>query len=53
LVTEIKKKQTRSKIGKQIAFHKQMTSKITLCLSIPRLMQEPSPCLCPNPKSIW
>jgi len=53
LVTEIKKKRTRSKSGKQIAFHQQMTSIITLCLSIPPLTQEPSPCLRLNPKSIW
>jgi len=53
LFTEIKKKRTRSKSGKQIAFHKQMTSIITLCLSVPLLTQEPSPCLRLNPKSIW
>jgi hypothetical protein len=53
LVTEIKKKRTCCKIGKQNAFHKQLTSKITIYLSILPLTQEPSPCLRPNPKSIW
>jgi hypothetical protein len=53
LVTEIKKELTHSKIGKQIAFHIDMRSKITVCLSVPPLMLEPSPCLRPNPKSIW
>jgi hypothetical protein len=53
LVTEIKKKLTQSDIGKHLAFHRDKTSKITVCLSILPQMQEPSPSLCRNPISIW
>jgi len=53
MVTEIKKKLTCSKIGKQITFHQHLMSKITICLSIPPQTQEPSPCLCPNLISLW
>jgi len=52
LVTEIKKKVAPSKIDKQIAFHWDMTLKITVSQCIALQMQEPSPCLRPNPKSI-
>jgi len=53
LVTEIKKKLIHSKIGKQLAFHCNQTSKITVCISIHPQTQEPSPSLCRNPISIW
>ena len=53
LVTEIKKKVTHSKIGKQIAFHQDMKSKMIIYISIPPQMQEPSPFLSLNPKSVW
>jgi hypothetical protein len=43
---------TDSKIGKQIAFNHDLTSKITVCLSMPRQMQEPSSSLRPNSKSV-
>jgi len=43
LVTEIKKNLTRSKIGTQIAFHRDTTVKIQICLFIPPQTQEPSP----------
>jgi len=53
LVTKIQKNLTHSKIGTQIAFHWDKISKMTISFSIPPLRQEPSPCLCPNPISIW
>jgi len=53
LVTEIKTKLTRSKIETQIAFHSSTSSKFSIWLSIPPLMQELSSFLCPNPISIW
>ena len=53
LVTKIKKMLTHSKIGAQIAFHWDMTSKMTICLSIPPLMEKLSLCLCRNPICIW
>jgi len=53
LVTEVKKKLTSSKIGTQIEFHWDLTSKIVFGLSIPLVTQEPSSCLHPNPISIW
>ena len=53
LVTEIKKKLTRSTFGTQIAFHRDMTSKIQICLFVCPLTQDPSPRLCLNPISIW
>ena len=49
----IKEKLTCSQIGKQMTFHWDLTSKITVCVSICPQAQQPSPCLCPNPKSIW
>jgi len=52
LITEIKRKLKLSNIGKQIAFHHDLMSKITDFQSIPQQMQELSPCLRPNPKSI-
>jgi len=51
-VTEIKKTLTHSKIGTQIAFHRDITSKIQVCLFNSPLTQEPSPCLSPNSISI-
>jgi hypothetical protein len=53
LVTEIKQKLTRSKIGKQLAIHCDQTSKITDCTSNLLQMQEPSPSFLWNPISIW
>jgi hypothetical protein len=52
LVSEIQKMLTRSKIGKHIAFPRDQTSIITVCLSMAPLTQKPSPYLCPNPKTI-
>jgi len=52
LVSEIKKKLTPNKIVTQIAFQKDMTSKITICISIPLQTQEASPYLLPNLVSI-
>jgi len=51
--TEIKQKMTCSKIGKQLAFHRDQTSKSTVCTSILPQTQEPSPSLRRNPISIW
>ena len=48
LVIEINKKLTLSKISTQIAFHRDVLSKTTICNIIPLLMQEPSPSLCLN-----
>jgi hypothetical protein len=53
LVTEIKPKLTHSKIGKQLAFHRDQISKITVCATILPQMLEPSPSLRWNPISIW
>jgi len=53
LVTEIKEKLICSTIGTQIAFHRDITSNIQICLFIRLLTQEPSPCLRPNPILIW
>jgi len=52
-VTEIKNKLTRSEIGKQLAFQRDRTSQITVCISILPQTQEPSPSLRRNPISIW
>jgi len=52
VVTKIKKKMTRSKIGTQITFHWDIMSKMTICLSIPPLAQKQSPSLRPNPIAI-
>jgi len=52
LVTEIKEKLTRSKIGKQLAFHHDQTSKGAVCTAILPQTQEPSPYLRRNPISI-
>ena len=52
LVTEIKKTLTHCKIGKLIAFHRDLTSKITVCLANTPQMQQPSPSFHPNLKSI-
>jgi len=53
LVTQIKKKLTHSKISKQLAFHHDQMSKITVCTSIVEQTQELSPSLRQNPISIW
>jgi len=53
LVTQIMPKLTRSKIGKQLAFHRDQTSKGTVCTYILPQTLEPSPSLCLNPISIW
>jgi len=53
LVTEIKEILTRSKIGTQFASHRDMMSKIQICLYIIPMMQGPSPCLRPDTISIW
>jgi hypothetical protein len=53
LVTEIKQMLTGSKIGKQLAFHRDRKSKITICTSILPLTQETSPSLHRNLISIW
>jgi len=50
LVTEIKKMLTHNKIGKHIAFYKDMMLKITVCLSIHPQTQELSPGVRLNPK---
>jgi len=52
LGTEIKQKLTLSKIDIQIAFQRNMMSKIQICLFIPPLTHEPSPCIRPNLISI-
>jgi uncharacterized membrane protein YwaF len=52
-VTEIQQKLTSRKIGKQLAFHCDQASKITVCTAILPLRQEPSPSLRRNPISIW
>jgi len=53
LVTEILQKLTCSKVGTQFALTSDRSSKLTFRLSISREMREPSPCLCPDPISIW
>jgi hypothetical protein len=53
LVTEIKKKLSHTTIGTQLAFHRDIMSKIQFLLLISPLMQEPSSFLCLNPMSIW
>jgi hypothetical protein len=40
VVTEIKKMLTQSKIGTVIAFHRDVTSQIPICLSLSPLIQE-------------
>jgi len=40
-------------MGTDIFFHQDMTSTMPICLSILPQTQEPSPCLRPNPISIW
>jgi len=50
---EIKKNLMRSEIGKQLAFPRNQTSKITIYKSILPQTQEPSPSLRRNPISIW
>jgi hypothetical protein len=52
LVTEIKKKLTRSKIGQQLAFRRDQMSKITVSISIFLQMKEPSQFPRRNPISI-
>jgi len=42
MVTEIEKMHTLSKIGMQIGFHRDMSSKIIICLVITPLTQEPA-----------
>jgi len=53
LVTEIMPKLTRSKIGIQLAFHRDQTSKSTFCTTILPQTLEPLPSLRWNPISIW
>jgi hypothetical protein len=53
VVTEIKEKLTRSKIGEQLAFHDDQTSKITVCTPILPQRQEPSPSLRRNLIPVW
>ena len=53
LVTEIKEMLTCRKICKQIVFHQDRMSKITVGITIHPMMQELSPCLRPNLKTIW
>jgi hypothetical protein len=53
LIKKAKKKVTHNPIGTQIALLPNMNSKITVCIAIPPLAQEPSPYLHPNQKSIW
>ena len=53
LVTEIKKKLTRSSFGKHVAFHRDQTSKITVCISILLQTEERSPSVRWNPISLW
>ena len=43
---------TRNKIGTQITFHRDMTSKVIICVFVPLLMQERSRYLRPNLISI-
>ena len=53
LVTEIKPKLTGSKIGIQLAFHHNQTSKSTVCTTrLPQTL-EPLPSLRRNPICIW
>ena len=52
-VPEIKQKLTGSKIGKQLAFHREQTSKSTVYISVLPQTQEPPPSLRRNPISIW
>jgi hypothetical protein len=53
LVTEIKQNLTRIKIGKQLTFHRDQTSKSTVCTTILLRTKDPSPSLHRNPISIW
>jgi hypothetical protein len=53
MVTKMKTKLTRSKIGIHITFHRDMMLKIPIYLSIPLWTQEPLPWVCPNQKSYW
>jgi hypothetical protein len=53
LVAEIKQKLTHSNIGKQLAFHRDQTSKMTVRTFIFPQTQEVSPSLHRDPISIW
>jgi len=53
LVTETKKMLRGRKIGTQIAFRRDMTSNIHICILIPPMTRELSPCLRQNLISIW
>jgi len=53
LVTEIQKILTLSKIGTRFAFQGDMSSKLTIRLSIPPATQEPSRILGAKPISVW
>jgi len=53
LVTEFKETLSHNTIGTQIAIHRDMTSKIQICVILPQLTQGLSPRLRPNPISIW
>jgi len=53
LVTEIQKTLTCNKVGLQIAFTRVTSSKISIWLSTPPVMQVPSSCLRPNAISRW
>ena len=53
LVTQIKNMLTCSNNGTQIAFQRDVMSKIRIRLSIPPMTQELSPSLRSNPISVW
>jgi len=53
LFTDIKKQQTRCEIGKWIAFHRDITSKVAIWFAIALATQQPSPLLLLNLTSIW
>jgi hypothetical protein len=52
-VTEINKMQTLGKVDTQFVFTRDRTPKLTMWLSIPPVMREPSPYLRPYPIWIW
>jgi len=53
MVTAIKKKLTRSEVGKKLAFPQDRTSKMTVCICLLRWTQVPSASLRLNRISIW
>jgi hypothetical protein len=52
-ITKIKKQWSHQKIGKQIGFHPDLMSRITVRLSLPPVTQQRSLWLFPDPKYIW